>query len=81
MSEDHLETQTHNALMSAMRATHALTRLYTQLQCENPDSDYIEEQIWEANEAIGFAETYVSDDIGVVQQFKDSEHFDGFNDE
>lgn len=69
------EVQVNNAFASAMQATHALWQLKSALETENRGGgvswDRIEDNVWTANEAIGFAHTYVQDDIGVVSQFKE----------
>lgn len=73
-TRDAFEAQVWNALTASMQATSALWQIYSALHTENAGGgvswDRIEDNVWKANEATGFAHTYVQDDVGVVAQFK-----------
>lgn len=77
------ENQVYNALGASMRATAALWDVYSDLGIitsgGDPGWENIEEKMWEANEAIGFAQTYVQDDTGVVAQWRrlEEHHYQG----
>ena len=68
------EAQTYQALCASMTATMALWEIHRSLQIENAgggvDWSEIEGNMWEANEAVGFAQTYTTDEYGVVAQYR-----------
>ena len=68
------EAQTYEALCASMSATMALWEMYRKLQIENAGGSVswedITDEMWRANEAVGFAHTYVTDEVGVVAQYR-----------
>ena len=74
---DAFENQVNNAFQESMRTTFALWTIKRALEIEDAggsvDWELIEDNVWDANEASGFAETYISDEHGVVERFRDIE--------
>lgn len=71
---DAFENQVYNALAASMRATSALWDVYSSLHLADsggkPSWEDVEESMWVANEAAQFAHTYLTDETGVVKQWR-----------
>lgn len=77
MSDDpreSLESQIDNAINTTISALYSLQRLRRCLEIDaaggSVDWERAEDHLWDANEAIGFAETHTADDLGVVEQWR-----------